>query len=194
MTGFHNTNSQISASLTSNGKYAISASEDSCVYVWRHEAESQPNRSKGVTVTQSYEFFNCKDASVAIPWPGMSETWSSQDGSARGQNGNIEDILTAYHPTTPAEETNGVESSLFSSSPVNRTLSNGANGYFFDRVSVTWPEERLLSITKNRSPRVSVDFTNGLCQNRSAWGMVIVTAGLRGEIRTFQNFGLPVRI
>jgi hypothetical protein len=37
--------------------------------------------------------------------------------------------------------------------------------------------------------------SNGNSGNVSAsWGMVIVTAGLRGEIRTFQNFGLPIRI
>lgn len=28
----------------------------------------------------------------------------------------------------------------------------------------------------------------------SAWGMVIVTAGLGGEIRTYQNFGLPRKV
>lgn len=28
----------------------------------------------------------------------------------------------------------------------------------------------------------------------TAWGMVIVTAGLGGEIRAYQNFGLPRRV
>ncbi|KAI3466133.1 hypothetical protein Pfo_022796 [Paulownia fortunei] len=199
--GFRNTNSQISASLTSNGKYAISASEDSYVYVWRHEGESRPNRSKGVTMTQSYELFHCQDVSVAIPWPGMSDTWDLQDTCAGGlQNGTVdhfEEVLTEYHPTTPVE-TNGSEGSPLASgcsnSPLNGPLSSAANSYLFERISVTWPEEKLLSATKNRSPRVSVDFSNGFHENRSAWGMVIVTAGLRGEIRTFQNFGLPVRI
>ncbi|KAL0301160.1 UNVERIFIED_CONTAM: WD repeat-containing protein 44 [Sesamum radiatum] len=199
--GFRNANSQISASLTSNGKYVVSASEDSYVYVWRHEGESRPNRSKGVTVTRSYELFHCRDVSVAIPWPGISDTWGLQDTCAGRQNGaldRLEDVLNAYHPTTPVEETNGSEGSPLASgcsnSPLNGTLSSATNSYLFDRISVTWPEEKLLSAAKSRSPRVSVDFSNGFYQNRSAWGMVIVTAGLRGEIRTFQNFGLPVRI
>ncbi|KAL3647070.1 hypothetical protein CASFOL_008038 [Castilleja foliolosa] len=189
--GFRNTNSQISASLTSNGKYVVSASEDSCVYVWRHENKSRPNRSKGVTVTRSYEFFHCQDVSVAIPWPGVPE----------GQNGNFddfEDLSTPNYPTTPVEETSSSENSSLPSgcrsSPLNGTISNVTNDCLLDKISVTWPEEKLTLATKNRSPRVSVDFTNGFYQNRSAWGMVIVTAGLRGEIRTFQNFGLPVRI
>ncbi|KAH6764299.1 Transducin/WD40 repeat-like superfamily protein [Perilla frutescens var. hirtella] len=199
--GFHNTNSQISASLTSNGKYVVSASEDSYVYVWRHEGESRPNRSKGVKVTRSYELFHCQDVSAAIPWPGMSGTWSLHDTSGGGANGTNDryEVLNEYHPTTPVEETNGSEGSPLpsgcSNSPLNGPLlSSGANNYLFDRISVTWPEEKLLSATKNRSPRVSVDFLNGFHQNRSAWGMVIVTAGLRGEIKTFQNFGLPFRI
>lgn len=198
--GFHNTNSQISASLTSNGKYVVSASEDSYVYVWRHEGESRPNRSKGVKVTRSYELFHCQDVSAAIPWPGMSDSWSLQDSCSGGPNVTNDrfEVLNEYHPTTPVGETNGSEGSPLpsgcSNSPLNGPLSSGANSYLFDRISVTWPEEKLLSATKNRSPRVSVDFLNGFHQNRSAWGMVIVTAGLRGEIKTFQNFGLPFRI
>ncbi|KAL0328495.1 UNVERIFIED_CONTAM: Protochlorophyllide reductase, chloroplastic [Sesamum calycinum] len=174
--GFRNANSQISASLTSNGKYVVSASEDSYVYVWRHEGESRPNRSKGVTVTRSYELFHCRDVSVAIPWPGISDTWGLQDTCAGRQNGaldRLEDVLNAYHPTTPVEETNGSEGSPLASgcsnSPLNGTLSSATNSYLFDRISVTWPEEKLLSAAKSRSPRVSVDFSNGFYQNRSAW-------------------------
>ncbi|GFP78596.1 protochlorophyllide reductase chloroplastic [Phtheirospermum japonicum] len=181
--GFRNTNSQISASLTSNGKYTISASEDSNVYMWRHESETRPNRTKDVTVTQSYEFFHCQDVSVAIPWPGPNDKRVLQNTPPEGQDGNFDrfdDAFTDYHPTTPVGKTN--------SPPCNGRLSNG---YLFDKISLTWPEEKLISATKNRSPHVSVDFSNGFYQNRSAWGMVIVTAGLKGEIKTFQNFGLP---
>lgn len=169
----------------------VSASEDSYVYVWRHEGESRPNRGKGVKVTRSYELFHCQDVSAAIPWPGFSETCSHPL-----HNGTNDRFEALNEPSTPAEESNGSEDSSLlpsgcSNSPLNGPLSNG----LFDRISVTWPEEKLVSATKNRSsPRVSVDFLNGLHQNRSAWGMVIVTAGLRGEIKTFQNFGLPVRI
>ncbi|KAM2961173.1 hypothetical protein FF1_030780 [Malus domestica] len=192
--GFRNANSQISAALTANGKYVVSASEDSHVYIWKHEADSRPSRSKSVTVTRSYEHFHCQDVSVAIPWPGMADLWGLQDSERNG----LDEVSTANHPPTPVEAANSNEGSRSASgctnSPLHGTISSASNSYFFDRISATWPEEKLLQATRNRSPRVSFDFTNGLSQNMSAWGMVIVTAGLRGEIRTFLNFGLPIRI
>ncbi|PON33966.1 Coatomer beta subunit [Parasponia andersonii] len=196
--GFRNTNTQISASLTANGRYVVAASEDSHVYIWKHEADSRPSRSKGVTVTRSYEHFHCQDVSVAVPWPGMGEPWGLQDEQQTGIENNLDEVSTANHPPTPVEEAIANEGSQSASgcsnSPLHGTISSASNNYFFDRIAATWPEEKLLLATRNRSPRVSFDFTNGVSQNMSAWGMVIVTAGLRGEIRTFQNFGLPIRI
>ncbi|XP_074311076.1 uncharacterized protein LOC141646961 [Silene latifolia] len=201
--GFRNTNSQISASLAANGKYVVCASEDSHVYVWKHEADSRPSRSKGITVTRSYEHFHCQDVSVAIPWPGTGAGESSGPHDPFSEElirprDRLDELPTANNPPTPVDEFNGNDSSPSgsgcSNSPFRGSLSNAPHGYIFDRISATWPEEKLILATKNRSPRVSLDFSNGLLQNRAAWGMVIVTAGLRGEIRTFQNFGLPVRI
>ncbi|XVF18917.1 hypothetical protein REPUB_Repub11eG0065000 [Reevesia pubescens] len=199
--GFLNTNSQISASVTANGKYVVSASEDSYVYVWKHEAESRPSRKKGVTETRTYEHFHCKDVSVAIPWPGMGDAWGLRDTELNDQNcfdDNVDEVSTANHPPTPVEEYSGNEGSLSASgctnSPLHGTISSATNSYFFDRISATWPEEKLLLATRTSSPKTSVDFSSGVNPNMPAWGMVIVTAGLRGEIRTFQNFGLPVRI
>ncbi|XP_024023070.1 WD repeat-containing protein 44 isoform X1 [Morus notabilis] len=197
--GFRNTNTQISASLTTNGRYVVAASEDSHVYIWKHEADSRPSRSKGVTVTRSYEHFHCQDVSVAIPWPGMADTWGLQDEEQTPLDNSLDEVSTANHPPTPVEEAIADEGSRSASgcsnSPLHGTICSASNNYFFDRIAATWPEEKLLLATKNRSPRVSVDFSsNGVSQNMSAWGMVIVTAGLRGEIRTFQNFGLPIKI
>ncbi|GAV89678.1 WD40 domain-containing protein [Cephalotus follicularis] len=104
--GFRNTNSQISASLTANGKYIVSASEDSYVYIWKHETDSRPSRNKGVTVTRSYEHFHCQDVSVAIPWPGMGGTWGLQDTYSADQNvldQNLDEVFSANHPPTPVE-------------------------------------------------------------------------------------------
>ncbi|PNT13078.2 hypothetical protein POPTR_011G122500v4 [Populus trichocarpa] len=198
--GFRNTNSQISASLTTNGKYVVSASEDSYVYVWKHEADSRLSRSKGVTITRSYEHFLCQDVSVAIPWPGMADTWGLQDTLSGEQNGldnHLDEVSIVNHPPTPVEEASNEGSQSLTgctNSPMNGIISSATNGYFFDRISATWPEEKLDLATRTRSHHASVDISNGLSQNVSAYGMVIVTAGLRGEIRTFQNFGLPVRI
>ncbi|MBA0603006.1 hypothetical protein Gorai_003166, partial [Gossypium raimondii] len=131
--GFRNTNSQISASVTANGKYVVCASEDSYVYVWKHEAGSRPSRNKGVTVTQSYEHFHCKDVSVAIPWPG---TWGLRDIQL---DDNIDEVSTANHPPTPVEEYSGNEGSLsasgYTNSPLHGTISSATNSYFFDRIS-----------------------------------------------------------
>ncbi|KAK4778633.1 hypothetical protein SAY86_006161 [Trapa natans] len=201
--GFRNTNSQISAFLTANGKYVVSASEDSYVYVWKNEADSRPSRSKGITVTQAYEHFHCQDVSMAIPWPGMTDFWGFHDSYSTEHNGllldsNIlDDPYAVNHPPTPVEETadNGVGAgSGCTNSPLHGIISSASNSYFFDRISATWPEENLPSSANSRSSLVSADSSNRIRENSSAWGLVIVTAGLRGEIRTFQNFGLPVQI
>ncbi|CAN1762002.1 hypothetical protein LINPERHAP1_LOCUS8155 [Linum perenne] len=193
----------MSSSVTANGKFVVSASEDSYVYVWKHEADSRLTRSKGVTVTRSYEHFHCQDVSAAIPWPGIGETWGHAEtcwGLPNGGDSHADEVSIANHPPTPAEEVSGGcdrsrTLSGCSSSPLNGIISSATNGYFFDRISATWPEEKLNIAGRNRSPRTSMDVSNGLInQNVSAYGMVIVTAGLRGEIRAYQNFGLPVRI
>ncbi|GFS29798.1 protochlorophyllide oxidoreductase A [Actinidia rufa] len=155
------------------------SSEDSHVYVWKHEGDSRPNRSKGVTVTRSYEHFHCQDVSVAIPWPGMCDPWGFHDTLSGEQNqlhDHLDEVSTANHPPSPVEEIiDGNESSPMatgcSSSPLHGTISSATNSYFFDRISATWPEEKLILAAKNRSPRVSVDFSNALNQNRPAWGM-----------------------
>ncbi|XP_071692457.1 uncharacterized protein [Rutidosis leptorrhynchoides] len=194
--GFRNTNRQISASVTSNGRYVVCASEDSQVYVWKHEGDSRASKNKGVTVSHSYEHFHCQDVSVAIPWPGQIDT---PRGSQKGLFGepnrfsgdHFEVISLVNHPPTPVDIVSGCNSS----SPFHGLISSASNGYFFDRFSATWPEEKLVSATKNlRSRHTSADYTNGLSPRKSGWGMVIVTAGLHGEIRIFQNFGLPVRL
>ncbi|KAL8171898.1 hypothetical protein V2J09_023702 [Rumex salicifolius] len=206
--GFRNTNSQISASISTNGKYVVSASEDSNVYIWKHKGETQAGRSKSTTVTCSYEHFYCQDVSVAIPWPGIVDSCElndpcSRDDNPNGATNNLQDetsTSTNNHPppTTPIDEFGDIEGSPSSASgcnnsPFHGTISAATKSYFFDRFSATWPEEKLLMATKNYSPRPSLDFSNGVIKNRSAWGLVIVTAGLKGEIRTFQNFGLPIR-
>ncbi|XP_022976408.1 uncharacterized protein LOC111476823 [Cucurbita maxima] len=201
--GFRNTNSQISACLSANGRYVISASEDSHVYIWKHEADSRPSRSKGVTVVRSYEHFHCQDVSVAIPWPGTGDIWGLHDDFYGDYDNVIEnhldEVSSANHPPSPVEVENGSEDSLLASgctnSPLHGTLSSATNSYFFDRIAATRPEEKLVPNTQiNRSPHSSLDIGHGMFEGSPGWGMVIVTAGLRGEIRTFQNFGLAVKI
>lgn len=199
--GFRNTNSQISAFLTAKGKYVVSASEDSYVYVWRHEADSRPSKSKGITVTQSHEHFHCQDVSVAIPWPGMGDAWGLSHTWSLEQDmplTNTAEASTVNHPPTPAEEICGDEASNSASgcsnSSLHGTLSSATNNYFLHRMSSSCSAERLALAARSHSPHVSMDFSNGMNESMSAWGLVIVTASLRGELRTFQNFGFPLGI
>lgn len=155
------------------------------MYVWNYDSDSRAGRSKRVTVTNSYEHFYCRDVSVAAPWPGKIS--NSQSNKSPEQS-----PFTANNPPTPVNDPTN------NKTVTNGIISSATNRYFFDRISATWPEEKLLLAAKNRartSPRVSVDMSNGPVNTKpsaSAWSMVIVTGGLRGEIRTFQNFGFPV--
>ncbi|KAJ0264153.1 Uncharacterized protein HA466_0025550 [Hirschfeldia incana] len=206
--GFRNTSSQISASITADGKYVVSASEDSNVYIWKYESPaSRPSKSnnsssssnKNVTVTNSYEHFHSQDVSAAIPWPGMASTepWGTTTTTTQNRadaNSSSDEVSsTANHPPTPVDQQPGTTTLDRLNSPRNGIISSATNGYFFDRMSATWPEEKLMFGRNRSGNRLSTDLSNS--GNVSAsWGMVIVTAGLRGEIRAFQNFGLPIRI
>ncbi|KAG0504497.1 hypothetical protein KC19_N027300 [Ceratodon purpureus] len=79
--------------------------------------------------------------------------------------------------------------------------------------SATWPEEKLGSFNSGLSTGPNLPHSASICSNNTttahsgeatppvdlvtvspAWGLVIVTAGLGGEITTFQNYGFPVRL
>ncbi|KAF8769284.1 hypothetical protein HU200_006798 [Digitaria exilis] len=193
--GFRNTSSQISASVAPNGKYVVCASEDSHVYVWRHESSSHPSRSRStVDVTNSYEHFHCHGVTVAITWPGSE---------ARGSFGS----RSSRHSDSDGAVSSGrdipVENTEHNSDPVENSESPGCEGvgsrssgkHPGDGASTSWPDEKLPS-AKSSPGHCSSDLCIGAMdvQRRSAWGLVIVTAGRGGEIRVFQNFGFPVQV
>lgn len=193
ISGFRNTSSQISACLAGNGRYIISASEDSHVYIWRNNDGSKPSRKKGiVSVTNTHEHFHCESVTVAVTWPFTSTTMTSlinpkkQDDLNRGSEN---DYLPQGLQTklAKAQEMPDIE---YRSTNITSNNSNH-NG---DRTSPTWPEE--LITPSNQSLRATTCHADEGDQalNRSAWGLVIVTAGRGGQISTFQNFGFPVRV
>lgn len=161
------------------------------MYVWKNDSNFRPSRNKGVTTTQSYEHFHCPDVSVAVPWPhinmgGMQETSSDEQT----------EVYTSADAQVLGDESNGQQGSLLvygcTNSPLHGRVSDSNSNYFSDRVSATWPEEKLLLAPTDKR---NLQNNNGdLARDRSAWGMVIVTAGLGGEIKTFQNFGLPIQM
>ncbi|CAL9086939.1 unnamed protein product [Musa textilis] len=183
--GFRNTSSQITACLTTNGKHVICASEDSHVYVWRHD-DSQTSRRNGVgatTITHSYEYFHCRGVTVAVPWPNTGSMKMLRTCSSNQCGLNIE-----FQANAPSVAENNRHHQTRTQQ--QSTIHNSNLNRLSERNSATWPEE--LMTADKQSPGCNGDFCNGgmAAQCKSTWGMVIVTAGQGGEIRTFQKFWL----
>ncbi|CAI9086933.1 OLC1v1020871C1 [Oldenlandia corymbosa var. corymbosa] len=162
---------QICASFTSDGKHMISSSEDSSVYIWNSfNLDDDFFRSQPKTI-RSFECFR-GDASVVAPWSGLK----------RGNSGEPYRNLTGELPFSPGFSL-GQEFFLES----------------IPRGSATWPEEKLpdpgsptvasiMSKSQFKFLKTSFQRSSGY----HAWGMVIVTAGWDGRIRSFHNYGLPI--
>ena len=176
--GFQNTSSQISACSAANGRYIISASEDSRVYIWRYSDDSKPSRKKSIVpVTNTHENFRCERVTVAVAWPCASARMTNKANSRKQDNldcvagnGHVLGSEPAKEDEIPAVQDQS-----------NTLCNNGA----------TWPEE-LMTKTK-QSPKSNTTHSGDVDQAPSppAWGLVIVTAGHDGQIRTYQNFGFP---
>jgi len=152
-----------SPSLTSDGRYLISAGKDSNVYIWNF-ANSGDAKS-----VHSCELFFSKDVTTAVPWPGVH-----QDGHTK--------------PSCLNEKS--------SSAPILRhheECQSPGPWSFVDcsKGSATWPEEKLPSTAK---PESSPQLGDCLSMISAAWSTVIVTASRDGVIRSFPNYGLPVRL
>ncbi|CAN1135239.1 WD repeat-containing protein 44 [Linum perenne] len=244
--GFKNVNSQIAASFSLSGKHVICASEDSNVYIWKRE-EGRPGKGKHVTC-RGYEAFQCKDVSVAIPWPGVvkgdpppmptttTKSKSKRSGSATisftnsptKEDSSVSGKRTGDHSPTK-EETSG---SVSKKPPLpkknnkdsskdkedkdgNSKEENGkdenCNSSAAEKES---PEEEESKISRSESgvgesfssaakleesPSTAMVTNLSISEGSSssssnqdmAWGLVIVAATSDGEIRAYQNFGLP---
>lgn len=177
--GPRNSGNQISASFTADGKHLISACEDSNVYMWNciDQEESAPPQVKNI---RSFERFSA-DASIAIPWFGLQSGNSENRCQFGMSDGNSHDSLPFFSP---------------SRFPLSQELLLES----FPKGSATWPEEKLPSSSPLSSPSMhksQFKFLKASYQSTSsshAWGMVIVTAGWDGRIRSFHNYGLPVPV
>ncbi|KVI10221.1 WD repeat-containing protein 44 [Cynara cardunculus var. scolymus] len=178
--GQRNAGNQFCASFTSDGKHIVSACEDSNVYIWNCRNQKEPSVYQQKTV-RSFECFS-SDASVVLPWSGLKVSTSS------GNGWNLEE---------------GLPNSLPFSSPSYFSLGQE---FFLESIpkgSATWPEEKLPT-SSPPPPGVSsplckseYKFFKSSCQSSAsshAWGLVIVTAGWDGHIRSFLNYGLPVTL
>ncbi|KAK1371512.1 WD-repeat protein 5 [Heracleum sosnowskyi] len=179
--GLSKSRSQMSASFTSSGKHIISVGEDSHIYVWNYDDECVP--SKHPRSVRSCEHFLCQGVSVAIPW-------SSRE--------NNQKACACPECTMPKQD---IQDSTMCIRDSERFSL--ANWFFMDgsfRGTATWPEERLplwdLPASEQDDELYSNDEAfqpNHHSFSHDTWGLVIVTAGSDGMIRTFHNYGLPVK-
>ncbi|KAJ6703404.1 TRANSDUCIN/WD40 REPEAT-LIKE SUPERFAMILY PROTEIN [Salix viminalis] len=190
--GLRSAANQTSASFTSDGKHIISTSEDFNVYVWNNAGHERTSRAKNI---QSCESFLSQNASVAIPWRGIETI----PGTLSSPESTCGDSFKSDHkrPKFRGE----LDQKKLSSSSDCFSLARGFLLESLTRGSATWPEEKLPnSSPKTASPtkcRPEFKYLKNACHNMLSshmWGLVIVTAGWDGRIRTYLNYGLPLRL
>ncbi|KAK4845540.1 hypothetical protein QYF36_006280 [Acer negundo] len=178
--GLRSAGNQLSARLTSDGKHIVSTCEDSNVYLWNctGQEDSAPHQAKKI---RSWERFTT-NASVAIPWSGLKLGNSENEWQFHLSDDDSPEIQSLY-------------------SPECFTLSQEYFLESFPKGSATWPEEKLPTLSRTSSAsamhKSQFKFLKSSCQSTSnshAWGLVIVTAGFDGRIRSFHNYGLPVPV
>ncbi|KAA8516197.1 hypothetical protein F0562_019376 [Nyssa sinensis] len=191
--GLRNAGSQISASFTSDGMHIVSASEDSNVYVWNYICQDG-RLSSHVKNNWSCERFFSNNASVAIPWCGMTCGNSTPKPFVSVANCSSENGSQQFQCSSSL-------SKLQISSP-DLSLSYQIFSDSLPKGSATYPEEKLptssslavsSAMCKTHYKFLKTSFQNMLGFPH-AWGLVIVTASWDGRIRSFQNYGLPIRI
>lgn len=192
--GPRKTGSPATASFAADGEHIVSAGDDSNVYVWDYIC-------KGSTFSEtnkvsSYERFVSQNTSIAIPWCGMKTTSGSPSTQPMGDDDLARCILGNRHCDQ------GFLNSLNFSPRDCFPLSRGLFLESFPKGSATWPEETLpdssqMAVSPSMGGRSDCKLLASACQNTcnsSTWGLVIVTAGHDGRLRTYQNYGLPIRV
>ncbi|KAK1420707.1 hypothetical protein QVD17_22523 [Tagetes erecta] len=206
--GYKNNNSQLSAYYSPDSKFIISASEDSQVYIWRHEETKGKHKYPIIT---SYEHFPCKEVSVAAPWPGSSK-FEQPLVAIHSKKHSKRFTTTLSPPATGSSSTHDdINQSKPSSTPVPQLHKR--NNSSTDNIdedtehpayvapsesfnSVVSSSGRFDDLTSPSSSKLSSEWSGNHGHSTiqaTAWGLVIVTAGLCGEIKVFQNVGLPFK-
>ncbi|KAL6556982.1 hypothetical protein OROHE_006858 [Orobanche hederae] len=179
--GHRSSGTQVPACFTSDGEHVVSVSKDTNIRVWNYTTQDQKAPQK--KNIWSCESFLSRNASIAIPWGGLKNKLGALPGSILGHGHLDEKLLRKL----PASFPDCLTTSL---------------GFFLDALykgSATWPEEELPKWNPMAAVKFKSEFKflknawlNAL-NNPHLWGLVIVTAGWDGCIRTFLNYGLPIR-
>ncbi|CAN4127155.1 unnamed protein product [Withania somnifera] len=166
--GIRNSGNQFPASFTSDGKHVLAVTEDSNVHIWNYADQGRTG--------------NKPKKSVAIPWSGFNTDPGALPRSVL-ENGNVN------------------RNSLLKTSDCF-SLGRAFLVDSLSKGSATWPEEKLpnSSIPVTIFPPVCKSeykflksAWSGALSSPHLWGLVVVTAGWDGCIRTFLNYGLPIR-
>ncbi|KAI3693709.1 hypothetical protein L1987_76659 [Smallanthus sonchifolius] len=185
--GNRSSGSQLSACFTSDGKHIISAAEDSNIYIWNHISPNKPITKP--KTNSSYENFSSQNTTMAIPWCGLK-------------------TIAAALPSPRLTLTNHNNNIVVPRSTIDspRTASpSTTRGFFLESLlkgPPTWPAETLPDSTQvSVSPSMrksEYKFLKTAYQSTfvapHVWGLVIVAAGWDGRIRTYLNYGLPIRL
>ncbi|XP_022740116.1 lissencephaly-1 homolog [Durio zibethinus] len=181
--GLPKSGSQMSASFTWTRRHIISVGEDSHVYVWNYN-DLCLQKTKHAKSVRSCEHFFCQDVSVAIPWLGQGVDQRHSD-------------INDCRAQSPIGGASWIRDSERFSLGNWFSIDGSCKG------SATWPEEKLplWDATVVEDECYTYD-KQQLCHNSAnyhttlpeTWGLVIVTGGWNGTIRTFHNYGLPVRL
>ncbi|KAG6512210.1 hypothetical protein ZIOFF_030306 [Zingiber officinale] len=196
--GFRNASSQISAYFTADGQHIVSTSGNCYVHVWNNVNPDLPI-SKSCKSIWSHERFLSDNASIAIPWHGLtsSNQISMTSEAFHLQQEHSSNPLQAPHTSEhDVKHTCGSNNTLCISSSGSFTLTREFFSGLATKSSATWPEEKIhLFSAAPRFSRSLYKFLKTSCLSTShSWGQVIVTAGNDGWIRTYQNFGLPFHL
>ncbi|CAH1418597.1 unnamed protein product [Lactuca virosa] len=187
--GYRNTSSQFLAQYSSDGKYIICASEDSQVFIWKHEKPKSSGgaKSKYVTTT-SYEHFPCTEVTVVVPWSGSSklQRLDNEPQSTRHSKRSGPD------PQKSEDNVQAKKSSQLPPVPKNST-EKGSNSNV-DNSEQPSRNESSIGVSDSGDTSSRLDGGNNSTAQSTAWGLVIVTAGVGGEIKVYQNVGLPVKV
>ncbi|CAA7021217.1 unnamed protein product [Microthlaspi erraticum] len=206
--GFKNTGSQMTASYTLDAKHIVCASEDSHVYVWKHE---EPRLGitgrKTVPMCTSYETFPCEDVSVAIPWHGVVKGELPPTQTQTKKNTKKPSTTTSSPENTTACKKSGLPPLP---KKTNDGTGDGATEQHKEDEAVTQNEAEDNpgeTLKHGDSPSISISsrisswswFDSSGSHGAhaiqpTAWGMVIVAGTRGGQIRAYQNFGLPRRV
>ncbi|CAI9287537.1 unnamed protein product [Lactuca saligna] len=187
--GYRNTSSQFLAQYSSDGKYIICASEDSQVFIWKHEKPKSSGgaKSKYVTTT-SYEHFPCTEVTVVVPWSGSSklQRLDNEPQSTRHSK------RLGPDPQKSEDNVQAKKSSQLPPVPKNST-EKGTNSTV-DNSEQPSRNESSIGVSDSGDTSSRLDGGNNNTAQSTAWGLVIVTAGVGGEIKVYQNVGLPVKV